>query len=103
MRAFLEQQGGLPVSKKDISPRLKEIIEATAKEVVQQMSAYPPAAVSSGSRLLTVKETRSYLSCSRSTLTRLEEKSVLVPRRFGRKVLYDRADLDSYIQKAGVP
>ena len=90
------------MSEKDISPRLKEVIEATAKTVVQQLLAQRPPADHSGSRLLTVKETCSYLNCARSTLIRLEEKGVLVPRRFGRKVLYDRADLDAYIQKAGV-
>lgn len=86
----------------DISPELIGIIEATTKTFVRQLLAQRPAADHSGSRLLTVKETCSYLNCSRATLRRLEDAGVLVPKRFGRRVLYDCADLDAYIQKAGV-
>jgi excisionase family DNA binding protein len=89
--------GGFHVAEPDISPELKEVIEVTAKTVLQRL-----AADQSGSRLLTVKQTCVYLNCARSTLIRLEEKGVLVPKRFGRKVLYDRADLDTYIQQVGV-
>jgi excisionase family DNA binding protein len=97
-----ETSGGFPVSEPDISPELKEVIEVTAKTVLQRLLVQRLAADQSGSRLLTVKQTCVCLNCARSTLIRLEEKGVLVPKRFGRKVLYDRADLDAYIQKAGV-
>ena len=90
------------MSESDISPELKEVIEVTAKTVLQRLEVQRLVGDPSGARLLTVKETCSYLNCARSTLIRLEEKGVLVPRRFGRKVLYDHADLDTYIQKAGV-
>ena len=90
------------MSQSDLSPELIGIIEVTAKMVVQQLSLERLVADKFCSRLLTVKETCSYLNCSRATLRRLEEAGVLVPKRFGRKVLYDRADLDAYILKAGV-
>ena len=90
------------MSQSNISPELREIIEVTAKTVAQQLSLERLAADPSGSQLLSVKQTCSYLNCSRATLYRLEEAGVLVPKRFGRKVLYDRADLDAYIQKAGM-
>ena len=97
-----DTSGGSHVSESDISPELKEVIEVTAKTVLQRLQVQRLAGDPSGARLLTVKETCSYLKCSRATLRRLEEVGVLVPKRFGRKVLYDRADLDAYIQKAGV-
>ena len=89
------------MSQSDISPELIEIIHLTAKTVVEQLGKWPMADPY-GPRLLTVRETCSYLNCSRATLRRLEEAGVLEPKRFGRKVLYDRADLDAYVQKGGV-
>ena len=56
-----------------VSPKLKEIIE----------------------------EACAYLNCARSTLFRLEAQGLLVPKRFGRKVLYDRDALDTYIKNGG--
>lgn len=89
------------MARPELPDELIEIIEVTAKTVVQQLGQRP-AADQFSSRLLTVRESCSYLNCSRATLRRSEEAGVLVPKRFGRKVLYDRADLDAYIQKAGV-
>jgi len=100
--AFLKLQEAFRLSKPDISPELVDIIELAAETVVQRLLVQRLAADPSGPRLLTVKETCSYLNCSRATLRRLEEAGVLVPKRFGRKVLYGRTDLDAYIQKAGV-
>jgi len=90
------------MSRPDLPDELIKVIEVTAKTVAQQLSLERLAADPSGSRLLSVKQTCVYLNCSRATLHRLEDAGVLVPKRFGRKVLYDRADLDAYIQKAGV-
>ena len=83
----------------DVSPKIKEIIEATADAVIRR--ALRQQSVPSHSRLLTVKEACAYLNCARSTLFRLEIQHLLVPKRFGRKVLYDRDALDAYIKNGG--
>lgn len=87
------------MSESDISPELKEVIEVTAKTVLQRLLVQRLAADQSGSPLLTVKETCSYLKCSRATLRRLEEAGVLLPKRYGRKVLYRHADVDAFTNK----
>ena len=82
-----------------VSPKIKEIIEATADAVLRRalrQHSAPPH-----SRLLTVKETCAYLNCARSTLFRLETQGLLAPKRFGRKVLYDRDALDAYVKNGG--
>ena len=82
-----------------LSPNLSELAEAIATAVIRRIDASCSAG---GSPLLTVRETCVYLSCARSTLNRLETGGRLVPKRFGRKVLYDRADVDAYIKNGGV-
>jgi excisionase family DNA binding protein len=87
------------VHEDSVSPKLKEIIEATADAVVKRalrQHSAPP-----NSRLLNVKDACAYLCCARSTLFRLEAQGLLVPKRFGRKVLYDRDALDTYIKNGG--
>src|SRR5690242_12163193 len=93
-----ETSGGAPVSDLLPSPNnLHEIAEAIAAALQRRID---PAAARS-SPLLTVRETCGYLNCARSTLYRLEAGGRLVPKRFGRKVLYDRAEVDAYIKQAG--
>lgn len=65
----------------------------TALERLQGREIKPP--------LLTVRQTIEYLNSSRAALYRLEQAGVLVPTRFGRKVLYQISDLDGYIARAG--
>ena len=84
-----------------IPPELHLAIETAANAVLKSLLAEPPAQLLMRSRLLSVKEACAYLNCSRATLHRLEEVEVLLPKRFGRKVVYDRADLDAYIQREG--
>lgn len=60
-------------------------------------------ATSTGSPLLSVKETCAYLRISRSELHRLEQADLLTPIRFGRRVFYGRDDLDEYIRRGGGP
>jgi excisionase family DNA binding protein len=83
--------------KTTIPPELHLAIETVLKSLL----ADPPIGLPMRSRLLTVKETCVYLNSSRATLHRLEEAGVLMPKRFGRKVGYDRADLDAYVQNEG--
>ena len=90
------------MSKPLLSPELQEVITATADTVVKALLTEQSATRHVRPRLLTVKEACVYLNCSRATLRRLEEEGVLLPKRFGRKVLYERADLDDYIHRAGV-
>ena len=87
--------------KPTIPPELHLAIETAANAVLKSLLANPPSQLLMRSRLLSVKEACAYLNCSRATLHRLEEAAVLLPKRFGRKVVYDRVDLDAYIQREG--
>jgi len=56
------------------------------------------------SRLLTVKETCGYLRISAPTLYRMIERRELIPVKIGKRTLFDRGDLDKYIDAAkGTP
>ena len=55
------------------------------------------------SRLLTVKETCNYLRISPPTLYRMIEKKELIPVKIGKRTLFDRKDLDKYIDAAKGP
>jgi excisionase family DNA binding protein len=55
------------------------------------------------SRLLTVKETCSYLRISPPTLYRMIERRELVPVKIGKRTLFDKKDLDNYIDAAKGP
>jgi len=55
------------------------------------------------SRLLTVKETCLYLRISPPTLYRMIDRKELVPVKIGKRTLFDRTDLDKYIDAAKGP
>ncbi len=55
------------------------------------------------SRLLTVKETCKYLRISPPTLYRMIDRKELVPVKIGKRTLFDRKDLDKYIDAAKGP
>jgi excisionase family DNA binding protein len=55
------------------------------------------------SRLLTVKETCSYLRISPPTLYRMIERRELIPVMIGKRTLFDRSDLDKFIDAAKAP
>jgi excisionase family DNA binding protein len=55
------------------------------------------------SRLLTVKETCLYLRISPPTLYRMIERRELGPVKIGKRTLFDREDLDKYIDAAKAP
>ncbi len=55
------------------------------------------------SRLLTVKETCKYLRISAPTLYRMLERQELVPVKIGKHTLFDKKDLDRYIDAAKGP
>lgn len=55
------------------------------------------------SRLLTVKETCSYLRISPPTLYRMIERHELIVVKIGKRTLFDRTDLDKYIDAAKGP
>jgi excisionase family DNA binding protein len=55
------------------------------------------------SRLLTVKETCNYLRISPPTLYRMIDRKELVPVKIGKRTLFDRKDLDKYIDAAKGP
>jgi hypothetical protein len=69
----------------------------TAEAMKNALSQLP----SRGSKLLTVQQTIEYLNTSRAALYRLEQTGVLIPKRFGRKVLYEISKLDAHIARAG--
>ena len=79
------------------------IAEAVAAALQQVQSRTIDAALGplSRTKLLTVKQTITYLNTSRPSLYRLEQAGALVPKRFGRKVLYEISELDAYIELAG--
>ena len=80
------------------------IAEAVAAAVERVHSGTGGASFAPPSRkLLTVKQTIKYLNTSRPSLYRMEQQGVLVPKRFGRKVLYEISELDGYIARAGRP
>ncbi len=55
------------------------------------------------SRLLTVKETCSYLRISPPTLYRMIERRELIPVKIGKRTLFDKKDLDRFIDAAKGP
>jgi excisionase family DNA binding protein len=55
------------------------------------------------SRLFTVKETCKYLRISPPTLYRMIERDELVPVKIGKRTLFDRKDLDMFIDAAKGP
>jgi excisionase family DNA binding protein len=55
------------------------------------------------SRLLTVKETCTYLRISPPTLYRMIERRELIPVKIGKRTLFDRSDLDKFIDAAKGP
>jgi excisionase family DNA binding protein len=55
------------------------------------------------SRLLTVRETCKYLRISAPTLYRMLERKELVPVKIGKRTLFDRKDLDTYIDASKGP
>ncbi len=55
------------------------------------------------SRLLTVKETCKYLRISAPTLYRMLERHELTPVKIGKHTLFDKKDLDRYIDAAKGP
>ena len=55
------------------------------------------------SRLLTVKETCLYLRISPPTLYRMIDRHELAPVKIGKRTLFDREDLDKYIDAAKAP
>jgi excisionase family DNA binding protein len=77
------------------------IAEAVAAAVQQVRSCTMDAALAPRTKLLTVKQTIAYLNTSRPSLYRMEQDGVLIPKRFGRKVLYEIAELDAHIARAG--
>lgn len=83
-------------------PYIAQLIRATAQATVdslaKKLDLTRPCADDFNPRLLTVREASRYLSCSRATLRRYEESGRLLPKRFGRKVLYSVEDLDSFIR-----
>ncbi len=52
------------------------------------------------SRLLTVKQTCSYLNISHTTLYRMIERKEITPVNIGGRTLFDRKDLDELIERA---
>jgi excisionase family DNA binding protein len=78
------------------------IAEAVAA-AIQQTSRTTDVALGQlpKTKLLTVKQTIAYLNTSRPSLYRMEQQGVLLPMRFGRKVLYEVAELDAHIARAG--
>jgi excisionase family DNA binding protein len=55
------------------------------------------------SRLFTVTETCKYLRISPPTLYRMIERGELVPVKIGKRTLFDRKDLDTFIDAAKGP
>ena len=83
---------------KDIRAIIYAAVEAAFEKARPVLGSVP---AEQGSPLLTVQETIAFLNSSRAALYRLEQSGVLIPKRFGRKVLYERATLLSYISQAG--
>lgn len=54
-------------------------------------------------RLLTVKQTCTYLNISHTTLYRMIERKELTPVIIGGRTLFDKKDLDELIEKAKAP
>ncbi len=54
-------------------------------------------------RLLTIEETAQFLRISKATLHRLLADNALTPVRIGGRTLFDRKDLDAFIEKAKEP
>jgi excisionase family DNA binding protein len=94
-----------------VSHETRELIEVAIKAAFEKAQATMDASIAaalakapiSGSapRLLTVSQAMAYLNCSRATLYRFEQSGVLIPKRAGRKVLYEGSELDALIASWG--
>ena len=85
----------------DVAQLIQSTAKATAEAMLDRLRTPSIGGpVADGSPLLTIKETSAYIRRSRSELHRLEHSGVLKPKRFGRRVLYARADVDNYIRTA---
>ena len=51
-------------------------------------------------RLFTVKEAWTYLGISRMSLYRMMERKEISPVKIGGRILFDRKDMDDFIDKA---
>ncbi|OQB72535.1 MAG: Helix-turn-helix domain protein [Deltaproteobacteria bacterium ADurb.Bin135] len=51
-------------------------------------------------RLFTVNEACTYLSISRMSLYRMMERKEIAPVKIGNRTLFDKRDLDEFIEKA---
>ena len=51
-------------------------------------------------RLFTVKDACTYLSISRMSLYRMMERKEIAPIKIGNRTLFDRKDLDDFIERA---
>ena len=51
-------------------------------------------------RLFTVKEACTYLGISRMSLYRMMERKEISPVKIGNRTLFDKRDLDEFIEKA---
>jgi len=92
-----------------VSREAKELIEVAVKAAFDQVQLAIDTAMAAAltkaptPRLLTVAQAMAYLNCSRATLYRLEQSGALIPKRAGRKVLYEVSVLDALIARWGGP
>ena len=84
-----------------IDEAVNAAVDAVQARTLEALNAAFAQLPSRSSKLLTVQQTIEYLNTSRPALYRLEQAGALIPKRFGRKVLYEIAELDAHIARAG--
>ena len=84
-----------------IDEAVNAAVEAVHARTAEALNTALSQLPSRSSKLLTVRQTIEYLNTSRPALYRLEQSGVLLPKRFGRKVLYEISELDAHIARAG--
>ncbi len=99
------------MSTSTVSRETRELIEVAIKAAFEKAQATIDASIAaalakvpvsaSPPRLLTVSQTMAYLNCSRATLYRFEQCGALIPKRAGRKVLYETSELDALVASWG--
>lgn len=76
-----------------VSPRMRKELEHVEVQRDEKKSPFPE------DEYLTIKQAGALLHVSRSTIWRYSKFGILKPRRLGSRILYARADIDSYLMK----
>lgn len=76
-----------------------ETLDLLAERLAPRLASRLPSTAAPAQRWLNSTEAAAYLSCPRSRVHDLVQLRRLQPRRDGRRLLFDRDDLDRYLSR----